>query len=66
MHTTFPIAANVAHRDRGAVSADGDGNMLESIDTAAIMKLGAVPHAEDPERPTIEELDAIGKRFAAY
>ena len=30
--TTLPIAANAAHRDRGAVSADGDGNILESID----------------------------------
>jgi L-asparaginase len=30
--TTLPIAASAAHRDRGAVSADGDGNILESID----------------------------------
>jgi hypothetical protein len=30
--TTLPIAANSAHRHRGAVSADGDGNILESID----------------------------------
>jgi L-asparaginase len=34
--------------------------------TAAIMKLGALPHAADPERPTPEELDAIRKRIAAY
>ena len=32
MDTTLPIAANAAHRDRGAVSPDGDGNILESID----------------------------------
>lgn len=34
--------------------------------TAAIMRLGALPHAADPERPTPEELDAIRKRIAAY
>ena len=34
--------------------------------TAAIMKLGALPHAADPERPTPQELDAIRKRIAAY
>ena len=32
MDTTLPIVANAAHRDRGAVSADGDGNILDSID----------------------------------
>ena len=32
MDTTLPIAASAAQRDRGAVSADGDGNILESID----------------------------------
>ena len=30
--TTLPIAANSAHRNRGLVSADGDGNILDSID----------------------------------
>jgi L-asparaginase/Glu-tRNA(Gln) amidotransferase subunit D len=25
METTVPIVANAAHRDRGAISADGDG-----------------------------------------
>src|SRR5688572_31333161 len=30
--------------------------------TAAIMKFGALPHATDPEHPTIQELDAISKR----
>jgi L-asparaginase/Glu-tRNA(Gln) amidotransferase subunit D len=30
--TTLPIAASAAHRDRGVVSADGDGNILESVD----------------------------------
>jgi hypothetical protein len=34
--------------------------------TAAIMKLGALPHAADPERPTPEELSAIRSRIAAY
>ena len=34
--------------------------------TAAIMKLGALPHPADPERPTSEELDAIRKRIVAY
>lgn len=30
--TKLPIAANSAHRNRGLVSADGDGNILDSID----------------------------------
>lgn len=30
--TTLPISANAAHRNRGLVSADGDGNILDSID----------------------------------
>lgn len=30
--TTLPISANSAHRNRGLVSADGDGNILDSID----------------------------------
>ena len=30
--TTLPIAANSAHRARGVISADGDGNIVESID----------------------------------
>lgn len=30
--TTLPIACNSAHRNRGLVSADGDGNILDSID----------------------------------
>jgi hypothetical protein len=34
--------------------------------TAAIMKLGALPHAADPERPTPDELRAIRSRIAAY
>ena len=29
--TTLPITANAAHRNRGQVSADGDGNILDSI-----------------------------------
>ena len=33
---------------------------------AAIMKLGALPHAADPEHPTPDELDAIRKRIASY
>jgi L-asparaginase len=34
--------------------------------TAAIMKLGALPHAADPEYPTPAELDAMRRRIAAY
>ena len=34
--------------------------------TAAIMKLGTLPHAADPERPTPDELNAIRTRIAAY
>jgi L-asparaginase len=34
--------------------------------TAAIMKLGALPHATDPEHPTSQELDAIRRRIDAY
>lgn len=30
--TTLPITANSAHRNRGVISADGDGNILSSID----------------------------------
>ena len=30
--TQLPISANSAHRNRGLVSADGDGNILDSID----------------------------------
>ena len=30
--TTLPIAANSAHRNRGVISPDGDGNILQSID----------------------------------
>jgi L-asparaginase len=30
--TPLPITANAAHRDRGQISADGDGNIIESID----------------------------------
>jgi len=30
--TQLPISANAAHRNRGLVSADGDGNILDSID----------------------------------
>ena len=30
--TTLPITLNSAHRNRGAISADGDGNILNSID----------------------------------
>jgi hypothetical protein len=34
--------------------------------TAAIMKLGPLPHAADPEHPTAAETDAIKKKIAAY
>ena len=30
--TTVPVVANAAHRDRGSISADGDGNILDAID----------------------------------
>ena len=30
--TPLPIAANSAHRNRGVISPDGDGNILQSID----------------------------------
>jgi L-asparaginase len=30
--TTLPITLNSAHRNRGAISADGDGNILSSIE----------------------------------
>lgn len=30
--TTLPITLNSAHRNRGAISADGDGNILNSIE----------------------------------
>ncbi|AMY09514.1 putative L-asparaginase [Luteitalea pratensis] len=30
--TTLPIVACAAHRDRGTVSADGDGNIIDAID----------------------------------
>ena len=30
--TALPITANAAHRVRGAISADGDGNIIDSID----------------------------------
>jgi len=30
--SALPISANAAHRNRGLVSADGDGNILDSID----------------------------------
>ncbi len=30
--TPLPLAFNAAHRDRGTISADGDGNILNSID----------------------------------
>lgn len=29
--TTLPISANSAHRDRGSISPDGDGNILQSV-----------------------------------
>jgi len=44
--TTLPIAANAAHRDRGAVSADGDGNILDSIDFI-VSKVWADEHGRD-------------------
>ena len=34
--------------------------------TAALMKLGALPHAADPERPTATELVAIREKIVAY
>ena len=34
--------------------------------TAAIMKLGPLPHAADPEHPTPAETDAIKKKIAVY
>jgi L-asparaginase len=34
--------------------------------TAAIMKLGPMPHAADPEHPTEYEVDAIKKKIALY
>ena len=30
--TTLPITANAAHRNRGKISADGDGNICDSVD----------------------------------
>lgn len=30
--TTLPLTANSAHRNRGMISADGDGNILDSIE----------------------------------
>jgi hypothetical protein len=30
--TPLPITANASHRDRGQISADGDGNIIDSVD----------------------------------
>ena len=34
--------------------------------TAAIMKLGPLPHAAEPEHPTSAETDAIKKKIELY
>ena len=34
--------------------------------TGAIMKLGPLPHAADPDHPTTAELDSIKQKIALY
>jgi hypothetical protein len=72
----LPVVKTARGDARGLVKVNAnnlfiEGNNLTTTKarlllTAAIMKLGPLPHAADPEHPTTAETDAIKKKIELY
>ena len=72
----LPVVKTARGDARGLVKVNPDNLFIEGNNltttkarlllTAAIMKFGPLPHAEDPEHPTAAEIAAIKQRIEAY
>lgn len=64
----MPLVGNASQRAHGAVSNDGDRNIIDAVDyiMACLLRFGSLPPATDPTHPTPAELEAVQARLAEY